>query len=385
MQGVELVVGTLVSLATTVLAFAFVSALVSAAAALAHRWYTREPVPVGLTVFLGLGVIAIYLNTETAFSQVLSGTGTGRELFTIDAMVENTLVFTAAALASPLGRQVGDHVATDLFALTGGRELEGEVGRIVRSVGRVRAVSLPGEIDDMEAFDPVSAATKAELAEKTLLFPRRLTDRELHDRFVTRLKDDYGVGYVDVEFEDGDVSYLALGSRVAGVGPTLAPGAVAVAVRADPPNEASPGDVVQVWTPPPDETRVTRGEVRAAVGDVVTLVVDSANAARLDPATRYRLVTLPATRSQDREFAALLRNAEETMAAVTVTAGNALDDAAVGDLEAAVVGVKPADGPLEAIPPRSRSLAPGETVYVVGQPAVIRRLEAGGAAAETET
>ena len=35
---------------------------------------------------------------------------------------------------------------------------------MVRSVGRVTSLSLPDEIEDMESYDPVTEATKAELA-----------------------------------------------------------------------------------------------------------------------------------------------------------------------------------------------------------------------------
>ncbi|MFB6156034.1 MAG: potassium transporter TrkA [Haloferacaceae archaeon] len=375
-SALPVVAESLVRFVAGVAGFALVAATVAAVAALVHRWYTREPVPQGVTVLLGLGAVALYLNSTTALQQVIGGGGAS--LFELEDVLRNAVTFSVAALATPVGRAVGDRVATDLFAIAGGRQLEGEVSRIVRSVGGVTAVTLPEEIDDMEAYDPVPPEVTAELAGKTLLFPGRLTVEELRDRFVTRVKTDYGVGYVDVEFTDrGDVEYLALGSRVAGLGPTLAPGTVATAIRADPAHSASPGDVVQVWTGPPDPRPLARAELRATAGDVVTLALDEADAGALDPAEAYRLVTLPAwgpTR-QDREFASLLRNAEETMGVLTVAEESDLAARTVGDLDVPVVAVRSVEGEVEAIPSRARALTPGEQVYVVGRPDDIRRLE----------
>lgn len=356
--------------------FAFAAAAVAAVAALVHRWYTREPVPPGVAALLGLGAVALYLNTNTALQQVIGGGG--GTLFGVNDVLRNVVTFSAAALATPVGRAVGDRVATDLFAVAGGRELEGEVSRIVRSVGGVTAVTVPDDVEDMEAYDPVSPEVSADLAGKTLLFPGRLTVEELRDRFVTRVKTDYGVGYVDAEFtERGDLEYLALGSRVAGIGPTLAPGTAAVAVRADPAHTASAGDVVQIWSRPPDPRLLARGELRATADDVATLALDAADARTLDPTEEYRLVTLPAsgTPRQDREFATLLQNAEETMAVVTVGAESDLDGRTVDDLDAPVVAVRAAEGSVEAIPSRKRTLRPGEQVYVVGRPDAVRRIE----------
>jgi hypothetical protein len=256
-------------------------------------------------------------------------------------------------------------------------------------VGGVTDVTVPDTVEDMEAYDPVAPDVKAELAGKTLLFPGRLTTDALRDRFVDRLKADYGVGFVDVEFSDrGEVEYLALGSRVAGLGPTVAPGSAVVALRADPPHNAGAGDVVQLWTRPPNPTRVARAELRATAGDVATLVVDESAVDAFDPTERYRIVTLPisGTPATDREFAALLRNSEETMAAVRIESGSDLEGETIERVDATVVAVRPVEGAVEAIPPRSRTLAADEQVYVVGRPDAIRRLESrAGAATDRST
>jgi hypothetical protein len=260
--------------------------------------------------------------------------------------------------------------------------LEGELSGIVRAVGRFTAVTLPpaDEIGDMDTYDPVSPEKKAELAETTLLFPRKLSAAELRDRLVARIKDEYGVGYVDADLDaNGTVEYFAVGSRAAGLGPTLAPGSAAVAVSADPPNNATVGDTVQLWRDDPEPKRVATGELRGVAGDAVTVALDESDAERLTDEGGYRLVTLPAEPQADREFASLLRTADETMASVAVGAGSDLDGSTVGEVGAVVAAVRPAEGPVQPIPPRAYAFGAGDLVYLVGRPDAIRRFEAAAA------
>ncbi|WP_101294386.1 potassium transporter TrkA [Halegenticoccus soli] len=359
--------------ATAVLLLMFLSTAAAAAAALGYRWYFRERIPQGIAALIGLSAVALVLNTFT-LSDVISGSGSA--LFEPETALGYIVAFGAALAVTSVGLRVGDATATNVFAVTGARELEGEVSRVVRSVGRVTAVTLPEEIRDMDDYDPVSDEKKAEIAGKTLLFPRRLTVAELRDRLATRLKDDYGVGHVDADVTDeGVVEYLALGSRASGIGPTLAPSDVAVAVRGDPARGASAGDAVQVWRGGAEPTRVVNAELRATAGDVATLVVDESDAARLDSETEYRLVTLPAEPPADREFASHLRAADETMSAIVVQEGGSLQGSTVGDIDASVAAVRAADGAVEALPPRNRTLDAGDALYLIARPAALRRLE----------
>jgi hypothetical protein len=362
-------------------AFGATSVVVAGGAAVVYRWYVRDRIGTGLATLLALGVVAFYLQAVGLFGDLT--TGNGGTVFRPETVAFNLLALAIAAAGAPLGRYVGDRVATDVLAASGAKELEGDVGRFARNVARVTAVTLPGEVDDIENYDPVPDATKEALAGKTLVFPRRVTVPELADRLVARLKEDYAVGHVDVELTDeGEVTFLAVGMRVAGLGPTLPPGSAAVAVRADPPANAGPGDVVQVWSTDPEPARLLTAELRAAVDDVATLVVDETEANRLGEG-EHRLVTLPAEPRADREFAGLLRAADETMGAVVVDGGSDLAGEAVGALDATVVAVRPVEGPVDAVPSRARTVAAGETLYVVARPEAIRRLEtrAGGTAA----
>lgn len=353
-----------------------------AVVAIVYRWYANERIQEGLAMLVGLAAVALYLNTTTAIGQVIGG---GSGLFDLEAALVNLGTFVLAGVAALVGRRVGDRLAVEATVLTGRRELEADVGRLVTAVGRVVAVTVPDDIEDMAGYDPVPPETKDALAGTTLLFPRRLTVAELHDRLRTRLADDYGIGHVDMELaDDGTLEYLAVGSRAAGLGPTLAPGTAAVALRADPPYAASSGDVVELWRPGPEPEQVSVGELRGTAGDVVTVALDEPVALALDGDGRYRLVTRQATPQADREFAGVLRAADERMAAVTVEPDSDLVGTPLADADVAIVAVQPEEGRLVSVPARDRPFEPGDVVYAVGGPTVLRRLETAASAPKPE-
>ncbi len=360
------------------LALGAVATATGAVAGVVHRWYASARVPDGLSVLVGLSVVAIYLNTAGALGEVIGGE---LDLLAFETAVFNTITFLVAGVAAAGGGRIGDRIGGGVFAISGRKTVDRDVSRIVRTVGRVTTVSVPAEIDDIVGYEPVDAATKEKLSGQVLVFPRRLTVGDLRSRFVERLQTDYGVGHVDVEFaDDGTIEYLALGGRELGIGSTLPPGSAAVAIRADPPNNASPGDSVQIWTDgDPDAgtspQRVTNAEIRGTAGDLVTLAMDESDAKRLDTDRRYRLVTLPVEPRADREFAAQLRTAEETMGAVTIGDGSVLVGSSIGALDVSVIAVTTADGDVVAIPTRDRPIAIGETLYLIARPDQLRKLE----------
>jgi hypothetical protein len=361
-----------------VIVFTFFAATAGGIVGLVHRWYTGDRVSDGLSVLVGLSVVAVYLNTAGALGDVIGG---DVDLLAVETAVFNTVTFFLAGGTAAAGGRLGDRIGAGLFAVSAGGAVDRDVSRIVRTVGRVTTVEIPVEIDDIDGYDPVDVAAKEKLAGRTLVFPRRLTVEDLRTRFVERLRTDYGVGHVDVEFaDDATVEYLAVGGHEAGIGPTLPPGSAAVAVEADPPNNASPGDAVQVWTDPDpagegEPKRVTNAELRGTAEDLVTLVVDEPDARRLETDRRYRLVTLPVEQRADREFAAQLRSAEETMSAVTVKEESALVGSSVNAVDVAVVAVRTTDGDVIAIPTRARAIGAGETIYAIGRPDRLRKLE----------
>jgi len=366
-----------VNIARTV-ALAAIATATGAVAGVVHRWYASARISDGLSVLVGLSVVAIYLNTAGALGEVIGGE---LDLLALETAIFNTITFFVAGVAAVGGGRTGDRVGGGVFTISGRKTVEKDVSRIVRTVGRVTTVQVPEEIDDIVGYEPVDAATKEKLSGRVLVFPRRLTIGDLRARFVERLQTDYGVGHVDVEFaEDGTIEYLALGGRESGIGSTLPPGSAAVAVRADPPNNASPGDSVQVWTDgDPDAgtspQRVTNADIRGTADDLVTLAMDESDAKRLDTDRRYRLVTLPVEPRADREFAAQLRTAEETMGAITIGDGSVLAGSSVGALDVSVIAVRTTDGDVVAIPVRDRAIAIGETIYVIARPDRLRKLE----------
>jgi hypothetical protein len=367
------VIAFLTEYGTRVVGIALLAAAAAAVPALLYRALTRERLGGGIPLLVALAAAAAYLNVRTALGEVALGS---TQVLSPGVVAFNSVALLAAALASPVGAAVGDRVGVDLFAVGGAREIEGEVGRLVRAVGRVTALTVPEAVEDIEGYDPVPQATKGALAGTTLVFPRGTPVEERRDRLAARLRADHDVGYVDAEFDEtGDLTRLAVGARQAGLGPTLGPGTGAVAVRADPPNAASAGDLVQVYRAGDPPERVATAEVRAATGDVVTLACD-VDEARTLAGGDWRLVTLPAEPRAEREFASLLRTADETMATVTVAEGSALAAETVGDVAATVVAVRTATGDVAALPTRDRPLAAGETLYVVARPETIRELEA---------
>jgi hypothetical protein len=363
-----------------VVGLGLLSVVVAAAAALVYRWYTRERIPAWITAMFSGAAVTVPLQAIGLFRAVTDPAADPGVIFEPTTVLVNVVTLGVAVLVSPAGLAVGDRLATGVFAVAGAREVDAEVSRLVRAVGRVRGIELPesaDDIGDIDGYEPVPRDRKEALAGKTLLFSRRLRDGELAERFVERLKSDYGVGHVDVDLtDDGEVAYLAVGRRAAGLGPTIAPGTAAVAVRADPGAGASAGDVVQLWRVGDDgrPERVASAELRATAGDVATVVLDEKDAAGLNPDAEYRLLTLPHEPGAEREFTSLLRAADETMDAVTVEPGSELVGATVGATEVTVAAVKPADGAAEAIPSRARTLDVGDVVYVVARPEAIRRV-----------
>ncbi|MCU4718441.1 hypothetical protein [Halapricum hydrolyticum] len=355
---------------------AVVAGLAAAVSALGYRWYVTQRAPTGAIVLVGLGVVAAYLNTQTALGQVIDGAAT----VSLAAAAFNIGAVIASAGASVVGHRAGDRMGVTLLSRSGMETLD-DLTRVVRAGGRVITVELPDEIDDIVGYEPVDPETKEALAGQSLLFPRGLTVAQLRERLVARLKADYGIGHVDIELDDGTATHLAVGRRIAGLGPTLPPESVAMAIRADPSYAAGPGDLVQIWSGDGTRRRCN-AELRATSGEVVTVAVDAADVAKLDPDERYRLVTLATDARPDREFVSLLRAADETMGVVEIDPEGALAGTPVGALDVTVVAVVPAgsDGGIETLPSRDRVLDSGESIYVIAAPDELRAVEIAAAA-----
>jgi hypothetical protein len=351
---------------------------VAGTASLLYRAYLGERAPLHVPAIVGLGTVGLWMNTASAIVQFVESTATPEPLV-LQEMGTNVAALLAAGLAVVAGARVGDRLAPNLRALTGARQLDSGVNRLVKSVGRFISVKLPGvaDVEDLDGYEPVSQETKETFAGLELLFPRGLTVDQLHRRVVDRLREDYGVGAVDLELTpEGSVDHLAVGSRASGIGPTLPPRKAVVAVDANPPPEASPGDRVRLWRETPDgaESLLT-AELRAADGDLTTLTVDASRAGAVGESESYDLVTLAARKQPEKEFAALLRTANKTMDTTTVEAGSVIEGTPVGALRPTVAAIRAEDGPVDTLSGRTRVCAAGDTVYAVGRPDELRKLD----------
>ncbi|MEF8813853.1 MAG: TrkA C-terminal domain-containing protein [Halovenus sp.] len=362
----------LIAAAVRIVGLALLAAGVTAAASFFYRVRAHTTLPEGATVILGLGAVALYLNTRLIFIQFVGDAG---DPLTFDEAVVNVAVFLTAGIASYAGRYAGDTVGSS-DRITWGR-LQPDLSPIVRAAGRFITVTLPEEIEDIDGYDPVAERTKTALAGRKLDFPRGLTVTELQSQLAARLTQDHDVGYVDVDLTaDGTVEYIAVGQRVAGIGPTLPPGAAAVAVRADPPFSATAGDTVQLWHSDEEGERpLGTAELRGSAGSVVTVATDEQVATSVDPTADYRLMTLPADSHPDREFAAMLRHGDETMSIVEVAAGSSLVGLSVGALDLTIIAVRTPEGEVETIPTRSRVIRSGDHLFAVGRPESLRKLD----------
>ncbi|MFP4628917.1 MAG: TrkA C-terminal domain-containing protein [Halobacteriales archaeon] len=362
-----------IGLGVRLVALAALAGAIGLAAAAVYRWYLREELPQGIALLAGASAIALALNTTATLGESIGGT---TDLLDPRAGAFAITAILAGGVACEGGRRVGDVFGARL-GVSWGLGIDAEVSAFVKGVGRVVRVELPETIDDIDGYDPVRPELKADLAGAVLSFPGRLTLEELREAFVTRLNRDHGIGKVDVEFApDASVEYLAVGRGRAGIGHTLPPGEVAVAIRGDPAYSASPGDQVRIWRAGDEPTRVTAGEVRGIVDDVVTVSVPEAAAGDMTAEAGYRLVTHPGGRHVDREFAAILRRADEAVASVAVEPGADLVGRRVAALEVTVLTVEVPDGSVLALPSGEAVLEAGQRVAAIGRPDELRRFEA---------
>ncbi len=363
----------LIEVAARIGGLSLLAGAVTALASFVFRARARVALPEGAALILGLGAVAIYLNTRLIFVQFVGDTGD--PLNTSEALV-NVSVFVAAGVACYGGRYVGDKAGTS--NRIDWDWLQPNLSPIVRATGLSITVALPDDVADIDGYDEVPPETKNKMAGRTLHFTRGITLSELESGVVARLKEEHDIGYVDIDIAvDGTVEYLAVGQRASGIGPTLPPDHAAVAVRADPPFSATSGDTVQLWRTGSNaaEERLGAAELRASAGSVVTLSVDDTIATSIDPTDTHRLMTLSGESYPDREFAAMLRRGDETMSVFEFTADSPFVGHSVKAIDATVIAVRDSDGTVDTIPKRDRRIQAGDCLYAIGQPDALRQIE----------
>lgn len=351
-----------------IVGLALFAAAVSAGISFLFRWRTRTQLPEGPALLLGLGAVAVYLNTRIALVQFLGADG---EVLTTSAIAVNLSIFAASTITAAAGWQLGDRFGqSERFRPS----LQPNFSPLVRATGRSITIDLPDEIENIEGYDSVSRKTREAIAGKSYTFPRGMTVGQLQAELVTRLKTDHEVAHVDVDLTvEGTVEFLAVGGRATGIGPTLPPDATATAITADPAFSASAGDTVQIWD---GDTRAGTAELRGVAGRTATVSGQPAIIDELDPEREYRLMTLPADERVDRLFAGMLRRADETMSAFTVSEGATLDGERVGRLGLPVIAIEQAEGSTTTLPTDDRVIEADERLFVVGHPSHLRRVEA---------
>lgn len=353
-----------------VIGLALLSSFVAGSVAFLFRWRTGIQLPEGPALLLGLGAVGIYLNTRIALIQFL---GTDGSLLTRSSIIINLVILFVSAFTASAGWRVGDRFGA---AEQVRNRFRPDLSPFVRATGRLITVEIPTEINDINGYDPVAEETKDQIAGETYNFSRGLTVEQLQDALTTRLRTDHDIAHVDVDLTvDGTVEYLAVGRRASGIGPALPPGMSATAIKADPAFSASPGDTIQLWNGPTGE-RVGTAELRATAGQTVTVNARTEVVEKLDPRTNYRLMTLAVDERIDRMFMGMLRRADETMGVIEVTEGATLVGMTVGELGLSVIAIKDSAGSTETIPNRDREFVPGDSIFVIGHPTKLRRVEA---------
>lgn len=363
----------LLTLGSRMAALAGLALLVTIISAAIYRWLLNEELPQGIGLLLGASAIAIVLNTTATLSQSIGGT---TELLTPQAASFTVLSFLVGGFASEAGRIGGDRLGRRFIPATGIPSLDRDVTSFIKGRGRVIRVEVPAEIQDIDGYEPVRLDLKDDLAGSVMTFPSGLTREELIEAFVARVQQDTGIQKIDVEFSPaGEITYLAVGRGEAGIGHTLPPGEVAVAIRADPAFSASPGDQVRVWRVDPEPKRLLTAEVRGIIEDIVTVSVPEDDVDLLDAESGYRIVTLPKTPRPDREFAGVLRRANESVIQTVIGPSSELIGVEISQVGVTILTIESEDGSIDALPEPDTPLSAGDTVISMGRPDALRRFE----------
>ena len=350
---------------------ALLAGVVSLLAAVGYRRYSTRAAPAGTPLLLALAIVAGWILVGLATTGAIVGDVALDHHTTATYLLAAFLVTGVVAEA---GRRLGDAVACDVYGIT---RVAGstEAASLVRAARLGVDVELPATIEDADGYLTVEDGVKADLTGRIVRLPHGLSTADRRARIERRIQRDFDVDYVDASMaDDGTVAALSVGRQPSGLGSTLPPNGVAVAVRADPSPKASPGDPIELWATDGTPELVASGTLRAATGGVATVIVDPDQLDALDQSARYRLVTRSDEPTDGYELVSVLRSADETVDVVTVMADGPLADEFVGWLPAQVV-VLERDGDLTVFPDESETLLAGDRCWVLGTPAELGALE----------
>lgn len=348
-----------------ILGFGLYGAVVTLGIAFIYRAYSTRSMPAGPAVFIGVSFVAISLTAQTVLQTSVIG-DTPLQHYASASYILG--VFVGVAIASEVGRRIGDQFAADVYGIAR-FENRDEVGDLVASAGLVVNVELPETVETLDGYRAIEDAERRALSGKELQFPHRLSVGEIEDRMARRIEDDFDVDHVDVSMNaEYDVERFAVGNRPGGIGSTLPPGTAAVAVESDPAGDATTGDPIEVWAVGDSGNRlVATGVFRSKDGDVATVVVPEDDTAGFESDETYRLVTRPDTIDDVSEFVSVIWDAPETVSSVRVEADGPLEGEFVSWLSAtALVLVR--DGDVIGLPAENETLEAGDGLYLLGTP-----------------
>jgi hypothetical protein len=96
------VVGTEVVLLGRILGLAFLSGVIVTGVAIGYRGYARVQMPEGVEILIGLGLVAIWLNTTASIRRTIGGEV---GVVNLEVAIFTIVVFVAAGITSDIGRR----------------------------------------------------------------------------------------------------------------------------------------------------------------------------------------------------------------------------------------------------------------------------------------
>ncbi|QCS41968.1 TrkA C-terminal domain-containing protein [Natrinema versiforme] len=362
-----------------VLGFALLAGITATIVAFGYRATSARVAPVGAGVFAGLAVVAGWLNAV--------GLGHATVIDQTPLVHHATAAYFLGAIAVSAGtaeggRRIGDRFACDVFDIDR-LAAAGEGASLVRSARRPTPIELPERIGDVDGYPAADAATKRDLAGRTVLVPQYRDASTLKSRLSSRLERDYDIDHVSITVgDDGGIERLAVGRQRTGLGSTLPDGTAATAIRATPSPTASAGDPIEVWAAGDDgdsSRLVATGTLRAATGAVATITVDADAVDEFGGGfgadSRYRLATRSVSPDDGYGFVSVLRAADETVRSVTVAEDDPIDNEFVGWLSGTVL-LAVRDGNAIPFPNENETVQDGDRLFVMGTPAELEPLSA---------
>ncbi|HDQ05168.1 MAG TPA: hypothetical protein ENN36_00400 [Candidatus Bathyarchaeota archaeon] len=199
--------------------------------AMIYRYFTNENFPSFIGIILGLGIVGISGGLLAILEQP-----------SIEAIPE--IIIASLIIA---------------WAVNTGNKMAGKIPKNVNPIQKIlkakhkgySKVKLPNArlIYDISGKSRVPEEIKNDLSERELVFPSDLPVEEIESRLKRRLITDWGVGEVEVEFDqNGEITYLAISAREQGLSEGIPKGYAAVPLKCGiMPSGLAPGDIVRIY------------------------------------------------------------------------------------------------------------------------------------------